>query len=208
MKFVPPEKQSDIQFCYAVMNKTDGIAIQWFPSKFVFDNAHELATSFYGCFKYLPESLQTQELADDMVANMNKWETIDAAIPAKFRTTEIKNKMWKLQAAASRNLHLNQVPEEFQKDAAVACLARFPEDIPQYPKLLNEQMALEIARKNINSLKFIPDHFKNEEMADVLQRAIGSSGRGQYHYVILSIRASSGQVSNQNSGRTKRLNGC
>lgn len=171
LKLIPPAKLIEMPFVMAVMSKNGGEAVRWFPSRWVFEHAEELAVNFRPCFQFLPEVLQTEELANQ-VAHSASWESIEKNIPVALRSTAVNKKYWVNKAARDGRCTLAMVPEEFQSLCAVHCLERTLTDIPQFAGLLDEEMAVLIASHKPDAFGYLPERLFNQRLANVLQGAI------------------------------------
>jgi len=174
LKLIPLEKQREYDFVESVCAYQPE-AIRWFPADVVEEYGQKLTHRVFAVFKYLPEHLQTQKLADSLAPNLS-WQALEKSIPQKFWSETVSGRYW-VQKSIDTNLHLKDIPEEFQQRCAYICLAKHPNDIAHYEHLLDTDNVPQIVSKNVKAIESIPSRFLTQDVAEVLSSKIG---RNQY----------------------------
>ena len=179
LKRVPLEMQTKPDFVYQLLYRTPA-AIAWLPRE-AYDDPYDLKalmSKIPATFRYLAADLQTAELAGLASQHSRGWKQIEQNIPPEWMTPEVHQNMWNDKIAHDTSLKLKDVPKEFWSPAViVGTMARNPSDIPNNVDLLTPEIVHQIARKNIEAIREIPEQFLDDDLAHMVEDKVRADKR-------------------------------
>ena len=177
LKRVPLEMQTEPDFVYQLLYRTPA-AIAWLPRDAYAHDLSTLVQKIPATFRYLPADLQNAELAGIASKWSRGWKQIEQNIPPEWMTPEVHQNMWNDKIANDTSLKLKDVPKEFWSPSVIVnTMARNPADIPNNVELLTPELVHQIAQKNIEAIKEIPEQFLGDDLAKMIEAKVSADKR-------------------------------